>query len=338
MTWTAWRQQRYAFLAFTVVTAVLIGWAVLSGTHAQANLDKYLAAPCHGGNGFNLKYQTYCLGLDRGTVVTYRNIIALLGVVLAASLGVVLGAGAVASDLENGTVRLAWTQSITRTHWFTTKILVGVGSVAILTMPLSITFNWWVHASRYDLRISPNGFAISGWMLLVVGVFAFAVAVFVGTLIRRAGWTVAVALVFTIFASTVMQNDVRSHLVPSNIAPVVTTVVTKGATTVHATHGTTPPNAWVLYAGYIPAGSRSVPLWQATFSMNSKVQSCLQKSTAGTRNTESSCLHILGLRNVQIYLSDSQFWTLQLRDGGLYLAGVVLLVVASSAVLRRRRA
>jgi hypothetical protein len=72
--------------------------------------------------------------------------------------------------------------------------------------------------------------------------------------------------------------------------------------------------------------------------MNSKVQACLQESTAGTRNTENSCLHELGLRNVQIYMSESQFRKLQLREGGLYRVGVVLLIVASIAVFRTRRA
>jgi hypothetical protein len=131
------------------------------------------------------------------------------------------------SDLEYGPVRLAWTQSITRTHWFKTKVLVGIGLVATLTISLVLTFNWWVHASRCYRRVSPNGFVISGWMLPIIGIFALEVATFVGTLIRRAGGTVAVALVLSILSSTVMQNDVRSHLVPSNITSAVTSVVTK---------------------------------------------------------------------------------------------------------------
>jgi hypothetical protein len=37
------------------------------------------------------------------------------------------------------------------------------------------------------LRVSSYGFAISGWKLLIIGIFAVKVATFVGTLIRRAG-------------------------------------------------------------------------------------------------------------------------------------------------------
>jgi len=51
-----------------------------------------------------------------------------------------------------------------------------------------------------------------------------------------------------------------------------------------------------------------------------------------------ACLKKDGLHNVELYVADSQYWTLQMREGGLYLAGAALLLGASLLVVRRTRA
>lgn len=39
-----------------------------------------------------------------------------------------------------------------------------------------------------------------------------------------------------------------------------------------------------------------------------------------------------------MYIADSEYWTLQLREGGLYLASATLLLGASFLLVRRARA
>ena len=53
----------------------------------------------------------------------------LLLLVVPAIIGIFWGAPLVARELETGTYRLAWTQSVTRTRWLAVKLAV-VGSPA----------------------------------------------------------------------------------------------------------------------------------------------------------------------------------------------------------------
>jgi hypothetical protein len=49
----------------------------------------------------------------------------------------------VARELETGTYRLAWTQSVTRTRWLAVKLgVVGLTSVAVAGL-LSLMVTWW---------------------------------------------------------------------------------------------------------------------------------------------------------------------------------------------------
>ena len=116
-------------------------------------------------------------------------------------------------------------------------------------------------------------------------------------------------------------------------------MVTKGSTTVGVTYGRAPATAWVLYDGLDPVNVDTIPpTWSATLAMNARLQACENKSLAGPIQVEPVCLRQLGLRNVSVYVSDRQFWTLQLREGALLLLGTTLLLAAGLAVLRKRRA
>jgi hypothetical protein len=353
MTWTAFRQQRYVFWAFSLVAAALVGWALVSGSHEETIRAQWLAAPCNGGNGFPTKDFARCMVLLHGSYGSLNGLIAIFAGLLVVLLGVLLGANAVARELERGTVRLVWTQSVTRSHWYVTKVLVGLGSIVIIVVPLSLTFNWWVHASSYGARISPKAFDLSGWMPLMISVLSFAIAVIVGVLLRHAGWTTAVALAVLVLIG-IGEQGVRYQLAPHSIVTYSTTTVVKGNTSFgitiggkvvkgntssSITYGGAPANAWVLYNGFDPLGVNTVPTsWSATLAMNAKVQACENASVAGAFPSESHCLHKLGLHNVSIYVPDREFWTLQLREGGLFLLVAFLLLGVGAVILRKRRA
>lgn len=172
----------------------------------------------------------------------------------------VLGVGAVASELERKSARLAWTQSLTRTRWLVAKVLVGVGSIAVLLAPLCITFSWWAGASRYAPRGMPTALPLAEWMLGIYGVFAFAVVVFLGMLIRRAGWTISVGVaVFGLVFYTV-GADVRSYLAPMNVAAVSHTMLTKRTAIIGVTTGGAPANGAAPLRGLSPAWLDLCPL------------------------------------------------------------------------------
>lgn len=55
-----------------------------------------------------------------------RNAFIFVAIGAPVLVGVFWGAPLVAHELETGTFRLAWTQSISRTRWLATKLAVGV--------------------------------------------------------------------------------------------------------------------------------------------------------------------------------------------------------------------
>ncbi len=87
----------------------------------------------------------------------------LLGTVLIgvpAAIGAFWGAPLVTRELEAGTHRVAWTQSITRTRWLADKLVVVGGTSVIVTAIFSALFTWWSGpVDRAGNRIGSANFA-----------------------------------------------------------------------------------------------------------------------------------------------------------------------------------
>ncbi|HQU25455.1 MAG TPA: ABC transporter permease subunit [Acidimicrobiales bacterium] len=335
----AWRLQRSVFLFFVAAALVLIAYAVVSGLHVDALRHQWLGEPCHGGNGFAKKYLSLCQGLNnryfnaKGSAV-YVHWFAVLPT---AVLGLLLGATVVAGEVDRNTIRVAWTQSISRGRWFATKVAVALGSLVVLAIPLGVTVTWFLRVSQWTPRISTDGFTYGGWMPLAIGVFAFAVTTIVGTFVRRPGWTLAAGLVVMALVAWAMQNDVRAHLVPLRSTTIHWSAITKGDTTVGKPSDPAPANAWVLFNGYVPVGHRdTLPTSAQATTWMDDVNRCPANFAFPARYA--TCLKKLGLHEVEMYVADSEYWTLQLREGGLYLAGAALLLGANLVRVRRTTA
>jgi ABC-type transport system involved in multi-copper enzyme maturation permease subunit len=139
-----------------------------------------------------------------------------LVVVLPGIIGVFWGAPLVARELESGTFRLVWTQSVTRTRWAALKLgAVGLASIAAAGL-LSLMVTWWsspidrANASMFtsfDQRdIVPLGYAA----------FAFALGVLCGVLIRRT--VPAMAATLAGFAATRLLFN--HFVLPKLITPI----------------------------------------------------------------------------------------------------------------------
>lgn len=335
MIWTAWRLQRSVYLVFVGVSLILIGYAIFNGLHIEAVFHQWLGAPCHGGNGFAVKYRTYCLdqfqrysaALGGGAIIHW---FAALPMTL---LGLLLGASLVAGEIDHRSTRIAWTQSTTRSRWFASKVAVGLGSLMALAIPLCITVSWWLSASRWSSRISTNGFPYTGWIPLTAGIFAFAATTLVGVIVRRPGATIAIGLVVMTLVPWAMQTHVRTDLVPLHSTELTITIIKKGSVTVGKPMHEAPPNAWVVYNGYVPVGrATTVPTWVDERRWLNAINRC----PIGPGDSVSvKCIKRLGIEDVQIYVADSQYGDLQLREGGLYLSGAVLLLGAGLLLVRR---
>jgi hypothetical protein len=128
-------------------------------------------------------------------------------------IGMFWGAPLVARELETGTFRLAWTQSVTRLRWLAVKLgLVGLAS-AVVGAVLSLMVTWWfspidkVTANRF----SPADFGMHGFVPAGYALFAFALGATTGLLFRRVLPAMAVTLVGFIAVRVVVAEWIRPH-------------------------------------------------------------------------------------------------------------------------------
>jgi len=339
VTWMSWRLQRSLYLFFVVATAVVLGLTLSNGLHTASLLHQWKATPCHGGNGFNVRYQAYCHDLFNNYMHSRSadQFYALMAVVPLTLLGILLGANLVAGEIESTTVRVAWTQSITRRRWYASKAAVALASLTALSLPVCLTYTWWIATVDFAPRISSTTFAADGWMPLVIAVFAFALATLIGVVLRRPGRAIAATLLVMILVTWAIQNEVRPHLVAHHWASGVTTVVTKGDFTGANVSFSTPPNSWILFQGYVPTDwGHTVPTRGQTSRWNDELASCM--SHGSSANDFTTCVQRLGLRNVQVYVADNEFWALQMREGAVYLAAAALLLGAGLVLVRGAKA
>ena len=107
--------------------------------------------------------------------------------IVPALVGLFFGAPLIARELETGTFRLAWTQSVTRRRWLAVKLgLVGIAAMAIGGL-LTWMADWW--ASPLDAvnqdRFGVANFSFHGIAPIGYAAFAFALGATAGVLLRR---------------------------------------------------------------------------------------------------------------------------------------------------------
>ena len=132
-------------------------------------------------------------------------------------IGIFWGAPLFARELETGTFRVAWTQSVSRSRWAVTKLAVGaLASVAVAGV-FSLTATWWYRS--FDLASNNlHSFSVFDQRdLVAVGyaLFAFALGALIGTMLRRVLPAMAATLAVFVFARVAVGLWVRPYFIPA---------------------------------------------------------------------------------------------------------------------------
>jgi ABC-type transport system involved in multi-copper enzyme maturation permease subunit len=340
MIWTAWRQQRSLVIAMTIVAIALMAYALFTGLHEQGLWHHLLTKPCKGSFHTPGRYQTYCNQLLR-TVENagqFNRYFATIAVAMGPLFGAILGVNAVTREVEHRTTRLVWTQSGSRSQWLASKYVVNTAILVVIFVPMSLLLAWWNGAAHYGARIMPSSFPISGFLLLLYAVFAFALVVTLGLFIRRAGWTIAVGLVVVGVVFFTAEFGIQPHLMTPAFTTDSSTLIEQGSTSGYYSSGGAPSNAWSRQQGYVPNGTKKTPSAAELTFFGNKFQRCMTPTRSRPTVGYSYCLHHLGLTSVQLYVPNSDFWTMQLLVGSIYFAAAMLLTGVSFATVRRMQA
>jgi hypothetical protein len=342
MTWLAWRQ----FRTSAVITA--------AGLAAIAIL---LAVSTHGAHGLTCAAGSCPVSDGKIWRLSHDRLLAILStllVALPAIVGVFWGAPLVARELESGTYRLAWTQSVTRTKWLATKLVLVGFAGAVLCGLTSGMLGWWSSTAINHDRLSPSMFAERGIAPIGYAVFALALAVVAGVLIRRTVPAMLVTLAGFVGARMIMQFFVRAHLLPARhlVYPItadsgigVGLHEPSGALSLQPEHATV-HNGWVVSTRIVDNlghGPTSAFLRSACGKLPGPPPSgpngpATHQAPPGAVRSFQHCLTTVGqhYHEVVTYQPLSHYWGLQLLETAIFLALASVLVAVTFWSVRRR--
>lgn len=343
MIWLTWRQARTQMLViFGVAVALAIALAA-TGAHianaADSDPQQFLTRFNAGGLERNL----YLLGL-----VLYA---------VPAAIGAFWGAPLIAREIETNTHRLVWGQSISRRRWLTIKLGLTALAAAAAAGLISLAVTWW--ASPIDkavgagngtgvfnaARLDPIVFGARGIVPVAYTLFALALGVVVGLLVRRSVPAMAITLAGVVVLQILMPNLVREHLVepttvtasitqdnlqgmlisgPPDNAGKVTEIERSDIEAVDSIRiEATKPGDWELSNETLtPSGkvADTLPGWVADCGGPPGDDRLVAERTA--------CFDRLAADGYQqrvVYHPVTAFWAMQWREAGLLVAGALLL-------------
>jgi hypothetical protein len=329
MIWFTWRQ-------FRTQTWITVGGVAVLGVllviTARGIVDAYDAANVAGcGSNCTNAIESFLRDARSGTSGTVYDLATYSMYVVPTLIGIFWGAPLIARELETGTHRLAWNQSVTRTRWLVTKLaIIGGASVATVGL-LSWAITSWAHHidNATGDRIKPLIYGARGVVPVSYTLFAFVLGVTMGMLIRRTVPAMAATLAIYIGVVAAMPLWIREHLTSAVHATPAFDVAKltglglrpNGTLSVDAD---APANAWVL-SNHVVTSTGSV--------ISANPQYC------GPAKSPAVCeqwLSSLGLRQDLTYHPDSHFWSLQWAEAGIFLGIAVLLVGFCFWWIRRR--
>jgi ABC-type transport system involved in multi-copper enzyme maturation permease subunit len=340
MIWLTGRQFRIQALTALAALALLAVYLVILGRQIHHDYNT-LAVGCQATHT--------CSSVADLFQQRYGDEVGLVGGMLIgvpALIGLFWGAPLISRELETGTYRVVWSQSVTRTRWLAVKLgVISLVSIAFAGL-FSLLLSW--AASPFD-RVEGNRFAsaltFDSRNLVPVGyaVFAFVLGTTVGLLVRRVLPAMALTLVIFVAVQILMPIAIRPHLRPPATATVAFTADTMTRADGIGINGSpdSPGTASVLIVGYTIPGAwvldaepRPLLLADGRPVTNALMDSCMPglpggpgppRSPGGTGpggpDQAGACIaHKANIHFTVSYQPASRYWSFQLIESSLFLA------------------
>jgi hypothetical protein len=300
MLWVGWRQQRTetviaaALLALLAVVLVPTGLQLASAYHSDGLAACLGAAPSHGcQDAMDAFFGRF--GHLSDLLAWMTLVPGVLGLLLAAPL---------VTQLEHGTHRLDWTQSITRGRWLAGKVGLAVATAVGGAILLTLLITWWrTPFAHLQGRVSNSTYDSEGTVVAAYALFALGLSAAIGVVWRKAVPSFAVGFAGYFAARLWVDTWLRQRLVK----PVsLTWPIQRGGPNLNT--------AWVIEQ--YPVGRNGVGLHQFSCQHNGGGACALPKGAV-------QFMHA-------VYHPASHFWALQIRETALFgVAGAALLAFAA---------
>ncbi len=363
----AFRQFRTeAIIGFGLLAAFAIVLAV-TGPHLAHVYDAFESNCKSAGNCATATNPV--LSVDKSLQSALPFIVA----IAPALVGVFFGAPIIARELETGTFRLAWTQSVTRRHWLAVKLgLVGIAAMAMGGL-LTWMANWWaspLNAVNQD-RFGVANFGFNGIVPIGYAAFAFALGATAGVLLRRTiaamavtgGGFAAARLMVTYWVRPNLASPVRKSLPLSSGhgpgflvggphgslmalgASISSSTPKAGDVALTGSPMLNVPNGWVYSTAVVDKTGHAPTSQQVIHACPVFGPVAKQMAAGGSPPAPSTaqlqaCVTKLSatFHTVLTYQPASRFWPFQWAEMGIFLAAALALCGLTYWWLRRRYA
>ncbi|GLW28223.1 ABC transporter permease subunit [Actinoplanes regularis] len=337
MTWLAWRQFRTQAIAgaaclVLLLGAVLLTWQQVSDLATSTGYTGCAGDAClAAAENFADRFQ---LGLSHHVYLATIGALYLMP----ALIGVFWGAPVVARELETGTYRMVFSQSVGRGRWLLIKVAIGGLTAALGAGLFSLLLTRW--AQRIDSasgdRITPLIFAGRGIVPIGYAALAFVVGVTVGMVLRRTVVAMAVTLLVVAGLQVAAPMVVRPWLAqpitvvkPLDVSKLEGIGMDVDSLQMHLRAEADQPGAWIV-------ANEVVTSTGALFVGPADAETCLPRPGGTGPERCQKWLSTQNLSQKLTYVPGSKFWTLQWREFGLLVVLTLVLTLFSLWWIRRR--
>jgi hypothetical protein len=325
MAWLTWRQHRIEALASALVLALLSTVFITAGLHMHDVFHRDGIGACVSGaskssscgylaSSFNNRFPG-----PIGTLAAWLNLVPLL-------VGVFVGAPLLAREFEQGTWQLAWTQAVPRIRWLGTKLPLLLLGTILVSAAVAGLYTWYQHPlDSFSSRLDGNSFDLGLVALPAYAVFALALGVLAGVVLRRT----VLAMVATLAGFAAVRFPVESWLRQHYQHP-LTAIDDPFGRKVGAAHA----GDWVLHSEFVDRAGHALSTAQAKALANAG-------ASAGGGNVKihvgfGQYLQSRGYRLETVYQPASRFWHFQVVEASLFLALALIAIAIALWQLRRR--
>ncbi len=277
MVWLTWRQHRAQILVTAGFLAV-VGIVLLVHGLAGSGLPEQAREAHYEG------------------LYLYLSWLPLVPLVV----GLFWGAPLLARELERGTHRLAWTQSVSRVRWLASKLGVLGLAVTVAGLALGAMVSAWLSVFDTTGRVDRFGdmalFGATGVLGGVWWLFAFVLGTAAGGVLRRTLPAFAVTIAVFVLAMVTLFPAREHYAEPER-------VVVEGADTL--------PTTFITGSGYLsPSGVETDDVPECATTEGEAYPACIRDS---------------GYRTILFYQPADRYWRFQWTETGILVLASVLL-------------
>jgi hypothetical protein len=219
MIWVSWRQHRVQAISCLAVLAALAVYAVILGSSMRSAFSSDgLAGSCLArtqGTGCENGIGAFMGEFGSEVNIAFWSV----AMIVPGLIGVLVGGSLIARELEYGTWRLAWSQTVPRARWLAVKLALVTGGLIVLGAAMTAVIMWYrAPMDRLTGRLDQHAFDFEGLVLTAYILCAFGFAVLAGLLLRRSIPAMVAAFIPWLTIRLVIEFLFRDHF----LAPLTT--------------------------------------------------------------------------------------------------------------------